>query len=64
VELGREILDQQLVDMNGVNMGKVDGIVLEDALLSPSSKGLDLQHARATELTPLIQALQQRSDQE
>jgi sporulation protein YlmC with PRC-barrel domain len=29
VELGREVLDQQLVDMNGVNMGKVDGIVLE-----------------------------------
>jgi sporulation protein YlmC with PRC-barrel domain len=29
VELGREVLDQQLVDMNGLNMGKVDGIVLE-----------------------------------
>jgi sporulation protein YlmC with PRC-barrel domain len=29
VELGREILDQQLVDRSGINMGKVDGIVLE-----------------------------------
>lgn len=29
MELGREVLDQQLVDMTGVNMGKVDGVVLE-----------------------------------
>jgi sporulation protein YlmC with PRC-barrel domain len=29
MELGREILDQQLVDRNDHNMGKVDGIVLE-----------------------------------
>jgi sporulation protein YlmC with PRC-barrel domain len=29
VELGREILDQQLVDRSGINMGKVDGVVLE-----------------------------------
>jgi sporulation protein YlmC with PRC-barrel domain len=29
MELGREILDQQLVDRDGVNMGKVDDVVLE-----------------------------------
>jgi sporulation protein YlmC with PRC-barrel domain len=29
VELGREVLDQQLVDRSGINMGKVDGVVLE-----------------------------------
>ena len=29
MELGRHILDQQLVDRNGGQMGKVDGIVLE-----------------------------------
>ena len=29
MDIGREILDQQLVDRTGVNMGKVDGVVLE-----------------------------------
>jgi hypothetical protein len=29
MELGREVLDQQLVDRNDINMGKVDGILLE-----------------------------------
>jgi sporulation protein YlmC with PRC-barrel domain len=29
MELGREMLDQQLVDRNDHNMGKVDGVVLE-----------------------------------
>jgi sporulation protein YlmC with PRC-barrel domain len=29
MELGREVLDQQLVDRNNLNMGKVDGLVLE-----------------------------------
>jgi sporulation protein YlmC with PRC-barrel domain len=29
MELSREILDQQLVDRNDVNIGKVDGMVLE-----------------------------------
>lgn len=29
MELGREILDQQLVDRSDINMGKVDGLVLE-----------------------------------
>ena len=29
MELGREVLDQQLVDRSGINMGKVDGLVLE-----------------------------------
>jgi sporulation protein YlmC with PRC-barrel domain len=29
MEIGREILDQQLVDRTGLDMGKVDGIVLE-----------------------------------
>jgi sporulation protein YlmC with PRC-barrel domain len=29
MEIGRQILDQQLVDRNGLDMGKVDGIVLE-----------------------------------
>ena len=29
MDLGRQILDQQLVDRNGLNLGKVDGVVLE-----------------------------------
>jgi sporulation protein YlmC with PRC-barrel domain len=29
VQLGREILDQQLVDRRDINLGKVDGVVLE-----------------------------------
>ena len=29
MDIGREILDQQLVDRNGLGVGKVDGIVLE-----------------------------------
>jgi sporulation protein YlmC with PRC-barrel domain len=29
VDLGREVLDQQLVDRHDINMGKVDGVVLE-----------------------------------
>jgi len=29
MRLGRQVLDQQLVDRNDLNMGKVDGIVLE-----------------------------------
>jgi sporulation protein YlmC with PRC-barrel domain len=29
VELGREVLDQQVIDAQGRQMGKVDGIVLE-----------------------------------
>jgi sporulation protein YlmC with PRC-barrel domain len=29
VEIGREVLDQQVIDLRGRQMGKVDGIVLE-----------------------------------
>lgn len=29
MDIGREILDQQLVDQSGLDVGKVDGIVLE-----------------------------------
>jgi sporulation protein YlmC with PRC-barrel domain len=29
MELGREVLDQQVIDARGVAMGKVDGVVLE-----------------------------------
>jgi sporulation protein YlmC with PRC-barrel domain len=29
MDIGREILDQQLVDRSGLDVGKVDGIVLE-----------------------------------
>jgi sporulation protein YlmC with PRC-barrel domain len=29
MDIGREILDQQLVDSNGINIGKVDSVVLE-----------------------------------
>jgi sporulation protein YlmC with PRC-barrel domain len=29
MDIGREILDQQLVDRTGVNIGKVDGVMLE-----------------------------------
>jgi sporulation protein YlmC with PRC-barrel domain len=29
VDLGREVLDQQLLDARGVQMGKVDGVILE-----------------------------------
>jgi sporulation protein YlmC with PRC-barrel domain len=39
MELGREVLDQQVIDARGQQMGKVDGIVLE---LRPG------EHARVT----------------
>lgn len=29
MELGREVLDQQVIDARGVQMGKVDGVILE-----------------------------------
>lgn len=29
MDIGREILDQQLIDRSGVNLGKVDSVVLE-----------------------------------
>jgi sporulation protein YlmC with PRC-barrel domain len=29
VDLGREVLDQQVLDARGVQMGKVDGVILE-----------------------------------
>src|SRR5215212_3979710 len=29
MRIGRQVLDQQLVDRNDLNMGKVDGVVLE-----------------------------------
>ncbi len=45
----------------GARTGHVDGIVLDDALRSPSASGLAMQRARAAHLLPIIRAIQHRS---
>jgi sporulation protein YlmC with PRC-barrel domain len=59
VELGREILDQQLVDRSGINMGKVDGVVLElrDGQLPRVSAILTGGHLLARRLHPRLESL-------
>jgi sporulation protein YlmC with PRC-barrel domain len=57
MELGREILDQQLVDRNNINMGKVDGLVLElrDGLPPRVSAVLTGGHLLARRLHPRLE---------
>jgi sporulation protein YlmC with PRC-barrel domain len=59
VELGRQILDQQLVDSNDLNMGKVDGIVLElrDGRPPRVAAILTGGHLLARRLHPRIESL-------
>lgn len=45
----------------GAKTGRVDGIVLNDALRSPSAAGMAAQQARGTRLMPIIKAIQRRS---
>jgi sporulation protein YlmC with PRC-barrel domain len=60
--IGREILDQQLVDRTGVNMGKVDGVVLElrDGLPPRVAAVLTGGHLMARRLHPLIESWMRR----
>ena len=59
MELGEEVLDQQLVDRNGINMGKVDGVVLElrDNLPPRVSAILTGGHLLARRLHPRLEPL-------
>jgi hypothetical protein len=45
----------------GAPTGRVDGLVLQDALTHPSQSGLQQQRARAARLRPVVRALQLRS---
>lgn len=58
MDIGREILDQQLVDRTGVNIGKVDGVVLElrDGLPPRVAAVLTGGHLLARRLHPWIEA--------
>ena len=62
MELGREILDQQLVDRNDLNMGKVDGVVLElrDNQAPRVVAILTGGHLLARRLHPRIESLARR----
>jgi sporulation protein YlmC with PRC-barrel domain len=57
MEIGREILDQQLVDRSGLDVGKVDGIVLELRGEEPPRVAALLTggHLFARRLHPLIE---------
>jgi sporulation protein YlmC with PRC-barrel domain len=62
MDIGREILDQQLVDRTGVNMGKVDGVVLEfrDGLPPRVAAILTGGHLLARRLHPRIESWARR----
>ena len=62
MDIGREILDQQLVDRTGVNIGKVDGVVLElrDGLPPRVAAVLTGGHLLARRLHPRIEAWTRR----
>jgi sporulation protein YlmC with PRC-barrel domain len=59
MELGRQVLDQQLVDRHGVNIGKVDGIVLQLRDDQPPRVAAILTggHLLARRLHPRIESL-------
>jgi sporulation protein YlmC with PRC-barrel domain len=59
MELGREVLDQQLIDRTGINMGKVDGVVIElrDGLAPRVSAVLTGGHLLARRLHPTLERL-------
>ncbi|HJR17730.1 MAG TPA: hypothetical protein VJ808_12835 [Gemmatimonadales bacterium] len=60
--IGREILDQQLIDRTGVNIGKVDGVVLElrDDLPPRVAAVLTGGHLLARRLHPRIESWARR----
>lgn len=62
MEIGREILDQQLVDRDGQYIGKVDGIVLElrDGAPPRIRAILTGGHLLARRLHPRIESLVER----
>jgi sporulation protein YlmC with PRC-barrel domain len=62
MDIGREILDQQLVDRSGINIGKVDGVVLElrDGLPPRVAAVLTGGHLLAHRLHPRIEAWARR----
>jgi sporulation protein YlmC with PRC-barrel domain len=62
MDIGREILDQQLVDRTGVNIGKVDSVVLElrDGLPPRVAAVLTGGHLLARRLHPRIEAWARR----
>jgi sporulation protein YlmC with PRC-barrel domain len=57
MDLGRQVLDQQLVDRSELNMGKVDGLVLElrDGALPRVSAIVTGGHLLAHRLHPWIE---------
>ena len=59
MELGRQVLDQQLVDRSDINMGKVDGLVLElrEGRLPRVSAILTGGHLLARRLHPRLESL-------
>jgi sporulation protein YlmC with PRC-barrel domain len=59
VELGRQVLDQQLVDRTNINMGKVDGVVLQLREGAPPRVAAILTggHLLARRLHPRFEAL-------
>jgi hypothetical protein len=59
VELGRQVLDQQLVDRTHINMGKVDGVVLQLREGAPPRVAAILTggHLLARRLHPRLEAL-------
>ena len=62
MDIGREILDQQLVDRTGLDVGKVDGIVLElrDGALPRIAAILTGGHLFAHRLHPRLEAWARR----
>jgi sporulation protein YlmC with PRC-barrel domain len=58
MDIGREILDQQLVDRSGINIGKIDGLVLElrDGLPPRVAAVLTGGHLLARRLHPRIES--------
>lgn len=59
MELGRQVLDQQLVDRTNINMGKVDGVVLQlrEGAAPRVAAILTGGHLLARRLHPRLEAL-------
>src|SRR3954454_21419846 len=58
MDIGRQILDQQLVDRTGINIGKVDGVLLElrNGMPPRISAVLTGGHLLASRLHPRIES--------
>jgi sporulation protein YlmC with PRC-barrel domain len=63
MDIGREILDQQLVDPTGLNIGKVDSVMLElrDGLPPRISAVLTGGHLFAWRIHPRIESWMRRA---